>query len=574
INFDKTDYYTQIKSDFTFGDLHWTDVYDCNFLLPENPMWIVSAHDDFDILEYTLNVANWLEIDESTVVVNLVYGGVSHTMSSTFLDPETLLVQFYKNELFDTYTIEIEYDYKDTMFNLGRHGSFKEENVASLFPTRTFAITNEGGGFDSDGNFIAQYSSNCYQNGLYFVIEYHYTINLLGGGTDSNTVSCVLPPNDTAVMSAPAIAVPEEAVSIEYYFTLDAQGPNGGIFTPGFIESDHEEEVIIANSYITVNDFYFDVTDGADVQLDVSFDYLSLNDPVFITIEDTDGGVYDLPAFDDTTMMKDAYANIQFALPMQLSFQMKMYKFGTDELIAETSDLMEFKVGAASSISSLTFAQTNPGDYAVTFNDDDTMNIYQKSGFVPDSSKDYLHELIRFSYEENGFMKMKYLEISEFDQDVRLENVPMYNYYISYGVCAEVDGSNYFGNRVVPSGGIEIPDEINLWYYTSNNTELNVSLYSYVYDEPVFDFYVHTTLESKYDVEPIHYVATGAYPMGYPDISYDFGAESTGKELAFDVEFKYMYGSDPLNVLNNLNNPYKGEPYKVISTSGSVSLGA
>ena len=96
------------------------------------------------------------------------------------------------------------------------------------------------------------------------------------------------------------------------------------------------------------------------------------------------------------------------------------------------------------------FDYVNPNDAIVTYNSDDTMNIYLDTVFeTEDSSLGYI---VRYNDFESGVIyEMEYNESKAY-----LENVPISNYGIVYYVYKTINGIHYQLSSIFVSGGIEV----------------------------------------------------------------------------------------------------------------------
>ena len=96
------------------------------------------------------------------------------------------------------------------------------------------------------------------------------------------------------------------------------------------------------------------------------------------------------------------------------------------------------------------FDYVNPNDAIVTYNSDNTMNIYLDTVFeTEDSSLGYI---VRYNDFESGVIyEMEYNESKAY-----LENVPISNYGIVYYVYKTINGIHYQLSSIFVSGGIEV----------------------------------------------------------------------------------------------------------------------
>ena len=96
------------------------------------------------------------------------------------------------------------------------------------------------------------------------------------------------------------------------------------------------------------------------------------------------------------------------------------------------------------------FQYVNPGDAVVTFNEDETMNIYLNTTFETEDVD--IWYLVRYTdYNSGAIYDIKYTESVAY-----LEYIPFSDYGIEYFVYKTVDGIEYQLKRVSVSGGIEI----------------------------------------------------------------------------------------------------------------------
>lgn len=123
------------------------------------------------------------------------------------------------------------------------------------------------------------------------------------------------------------------------------------------------------------------------------------------------------------------------------------------------------------------FQYVNPGDAIVTFNEDETINIYLNTIFESEDSTIYY--LVRYTnYNDGTIYNIKYTESVAY-----LEDIPFSDYGIEYFVFKSVDGIEYQLKHVAVSGGIELSLDDVLQYGLAlddyDNPYVYISYYQY-----------------------------------------------------------------------------------------------
>ena len=265
------------------------------------------------------------------------------------------------------------------------------------------------------------------------------------------------------------ILVPAYCASFNVAYTIDLLGANGHNqrFITGTKEFTLESSFELLNVYVDANDF---------MNTRFLFKYHLTNQNTTLAVKDT--------ATNNVTTMYETESYIDVALDNSLeqnSYNYYLSSLDGSPLSTETNVVVNTQ--PVSGVH--TFSYVNPSDAIVTFNDDNTMNIYLDTFFETEDPD--IWYLVRYT----NFTTDKFYDVKYTQSIASFENISFDNYGLTYFVYKTIDGIHYQINYVSVSGGIEIThdaisygelreDELgNLSVYVSFSEYRNVNVDSF-----------------------------------------------------------------------------------------------
>lgn len=146
----------------------------------------------------------------------------------------------------------------------------------------------------------------------------------------------------------------------------------------------------------------------------------------------------------------------------------------------------------------------NPSEYVITYNDDETINLYANVNFET-TDENVLYEVVLENY-ETGII---YYQSRE--NVVAVENIKKVYYSLQYNVYKEVNGIKYLLYNVYPSGSID--DESNNYINASltNGQNLTIEFYDTLkFDDTSFKLITSSNKEIIITSDQIVYNATNS----------------------------------------------------------------
>ncbi|MBQ2891806.1 MAG: hypothetical protein IJE45_02810 [Bacilli bacterium] len=230
------------------------------------------------------------------------------------------------------------------------------------------------------------------------------------------------------------VLVPSYCKSFEIDYTIDLLGANGN--NPRTITS--SKEFTLENSYELI-ETQVETQDYSITRF--LFKYHFIDENTTLAVKNAATGT--------VIMLYEGENNIQIELNASTNVQEYTYYLSNinGEAIGE-ENAVSFEIQDVKG--DYNFQYINPGDAIVTFNDDDTMNIYLDTVFETEDSSIYY--VVRYTnYKDGTVYNIKYTESVAY-----LEDVPFSNYGIEYFVFKTVNGLEYQLQNIAVSGGIEI----------------------------------------------------------------------------------------------------------------------
>lgn len=150
---------------------------------------------------------------------------------------------------------------------------------------------------------------------------------------------------------------------------------------------------------------------------------------------------------------------------------------------------------------------TNPYDAVVTYNDDNTINLYRNMNFSCDNEDVYYNAFIYddSSYDETLDRTIYYnsYDIIGREQYAVIENIPLQDYFFIYHTMFDYQNVSYTIYSETPSGGIVFSEEDAIATITasSNTTSININVpYGFMDNKIIYNGneYQYTEYTEKY----------------------------------------------------------------------------
>ena len=194
------------------------------------------------------------------------------------------------------------------------------------------------------------------------------------------------------------------------------------------------------------------------------------------------------------------------------------------------------------------FQYINPGDAIVTFNDDDTMNIYLNTVFETEDSSIYY--VVRYTnYNDGTVYNIKYTESVAY-----LEDVPFSNYGIEYFVFKTVNGLEYQLQNIAVSGGIEITLDGVLQSTLETDDYGNPYVFIMYYDYYNLSNFVLIADDKKIPIPSSNIV----FNNGYCEIEYQLDFIPSKLVLEYEAMFNDEITYESISSVREI----KGEQYR------------
>lgn len=229
---------------------------------------------------------------------------------------------------------------------------------------------------------------------------------------------------------------------------------------------------IIENTYnlqyhLNVTSLRADLTEaGTDyIPLSFEFDYLLPND-YSIAIYNQDRTIDEKFALTDSYFLKKVQSADGDTLSLAiLSPDGNEWKKVSDYTILGASEIRSAYVEPTIS------DYVNPNDFVVTYNDDDTVNVYRKVGFSSSNPNIYLDTMLYEGITEDTTTgEMKYINAKHNKTTGTysiMEDLPALDYRPIYFINYEKDGITYQMSKEVPSGSLRLKENEPVRYEAS-----------------------------------------------------------------------------------------------------------
>ena len=332
--------------------------------------------------------------------------------------------------------------------------------------------------------------------------------------TYSDNTNEVISINDFKVNEANSlnIKVPSFVNSISIEYTLEFKGNNG--LNPRVLVGTHTYE--LTNEY-SLNRQLVSNIDSTYVIFE--FNYHFINEDTTIALKDL--------ATNEVVVM-DIGSNQIFAYS-DTAETTKEYSYYLSTLDGTSiSSEQTITIDCSEVTGEYNLDYVNPGDAVVTYNDDNTINIYLGAKFET-SDPDICYAVLYTNY-DTGESK----EISYTTSGAIYENAPRSSYGIVYYVYKNVNGVLHILEEIYVSGGIEFTNYLSLEGTVTSDDNINYTIsyqiYDYIYQfddtsfELVIDDVVYTVDSTNitHDEENSCYVFTYVIDFEPTNISASF----------------------------------------------------
>ena len=290
--------------------------------------------------------------------------------------------------------------------------------------------------------------------------EVYNSLTLLINYSDSSTKELII--NDLLINQEMIINIPvlEYCSSFRLDYTLDLLGANG--HNPRMITG--TKEFVLESNYELVR-VYADPSDFMRARFLFKYHFAD---------QETTLAVKDVLSSNITTIY-EGEDYIEVELDSSLEQQEFTYYLSSLDGSAKGSE-NSIVVNMAAVEGVYEFQYVNPGEAVVTFNEDDTMNIYLNTFFETEDVD--IWYLVRYTdYNSGTTYDMKYTESVAY-----IEYIPFSNYGIEYFVYKTIDGIDYQLYNVSVSGGVEVASTYTCEGNVSEDDLGNVSVFINYYD--------------------------------------------------------------------------------------------
>lgn len=329
------------------------------------------------------------------------------------------------------------------------------------------------------------------------------------------------------------VLVPSYCKSFNIDYTIDLLGANGN--NPRTITS--SKEFTLENSYELIET-------QVETQEDYSitrflFKYHFIDENITIAVKDVTSG--------NVVMLYEGEDSIQIELNASTNVQEYTYYLSNinGEAIGEENNV-SFEIQDVKG--DYNFQYINPGDAIVTFNDDDTMNIYLNTVFETEDSSIYY--VVRYTnYNDGTVYNIKYTESVAY-----LEDVPFSNYGIEYFVFKTVNGLEYQLQNIAVSGGIEITLDGVLQSTSETDDYGNPYVFIMYYDYYNLSNFVLIADDKKIPIPSSNIV----FNNGYCEIEYQLDFIPSKLVLEYEAMFNDEIMYETISSVREI----KGEQYR------------
>ena len=290
--------------------------------------------------------------------------------------------------------------------------------------------------------------------------EVYDSLTLLINYSDSSSEELII--NDLLINEEMLINIPvlEYCSSLSINYTLDLLGANG--HNPRIIAG--TKEFVLESNYELVR-VYADPSDFMRARFLFKYHFAD---------QDTTLAVKDVLTSNVTTI----YGSEEF-IEVELDSSLEQQEFtyylsSLDGSAKGSENSIVINMAAVEGV--YEFQYINPGEAVVTFNEDDTMNIYLNTVFETEDVD--IWYLVRYTdYNSGTIYDMKYTESVAY-----IEYIPFSNYGIEYFVYKTIDGIDYQLYNVSVSGGVEVASTYTCEGTVSEDDLGNVGVFINYYD--------------------------------------------------------------------------------------------
>ena len=328
------------------------------------------------------------------------------------------------------------------------------------------------------------------------------------------------------------VLVPSYCKSFKIDYTIDLLGANGN--NPRTITS--SKEFTLENSYELI-ETQVETQDYSITRF--LFKYHFIDENITIAVKDVTSG--------NVVMLYEEENSIEIELNATTNVQEYTYYLSNvngDVLSEEkpiTFEIQDVK-------GDYNFQYINPGDAIVTFNEDDTMNIYLNTVFEAEDSSIYY--VVRYTnYIDGTVYNIKYTESAAY-----LEDVPFSNYGIEYFVFKTVNGLEYQLQNIAVSGGIEITLDGVLQSTLGTDDYGNPFVFITYYDYYNLSSFVLIADDKKIPIPSSNIV----FNNGYCEIEYQLDFIPSKLVLEYEAMFNDEITYEAISSIREI----KGEQYK------------
>lgn len=328
------------------------------------------------------------------------------------------------------------------------------------------------------------------------------------------------------------VLVPSYCKSFEIDYTIDLLGANGN--NPRTITS--SKEFTLENSYELI-ETQVETQDFSITRF--LFKYHFIDENTTIAVKNSATGT--------VVMLYEGEDSIQIELNATTNVQEYTYYLSNinGEVIGE-ENAVSFEIQDVKG--DYNFQYINPGDAIVTFNDDDTMNIYLNTVFETEDSSIYY--VVRYTnYNDGTVYNIKYTESVAY-----LEDVPFSNYGIEYFVFKTVNGLEYQLQNIAVSGGIEITLDGVLQSTLGTDNYGNPIVSIMYYDYYNLSNFVLIADDKKIPIPSSNIV----FNNGYCEIEYQLDFSPSKLVLEYEAMFNDEITYESISSIREI----KGEQYR------------
>lgn len=379
---------------------------------------------------------------------------------------------------------------------------------------------------------INKYQLSLLINSDFVEEEIYNSVNLLITYDDLTTNNIVI--EDVLVNEKMnfEVLVPSYCKSFNIDYTIDLLGANGN--NPRTITS--SKEFTLENSYELI-EMQVETQDYSITRF--LFKYHFIDENTTLAVKNAATG--------NVVMLYEGEDSIQIELNASTNVQEYTYYLSNinGEAIGK-ENAVSFEIQDVKG--DYNFQYINPGDAIVTFNDDDTMNIYLDTVFETEDSSIYY--IVRYTnYNDGTVYNIKYTESVAY-----LEDVPFSNYGIEYFVFKTVNGLEYQLQNIAVSGGIEITLDGVLQSTSGTDNNGNPYVFIMYYDYYNLSNFVLLADDKKIPIPSSNIV----FNNGYCEIEYQLDFIPSKLVLEYEAMFNDEITYESISSVREI----KGEQYR------------